>query len=60
MTNQELEQEYQKFKRKFFDACKDMNDAINELSPENLRRFKYEVREMLPTGLINLFNALKD
>jgi len=49
MTNQELEQEYQKFKRKFFDACKDMNDAINELSPENLRRFKYEVREMLPT-----------
>ena len=28
-----------------------MNDAINELSPENLRRFKYEVRDMLPTGL---------
>ena len=58
MTNEESEREYQKFQFDFSKACKDMSDAINELSPMNLERFKFEARRMLPIGLRNLINEL--
>ena len=58
MTNEELEREYQKFQFEFSKACKDMSDAINELSPMNLERFNFDARRMLPIGLRNLINEL--
>ncbi|MBQ9744583.1 MAG: hypothetical protein IJW19_05600 [Clostridia bacterium] len=58
MTNEELEQEYQKFQLDFNKACKDMSDAISKLSPANLERFKSNVRQILPIGLKNLIEEL--
>lgn len=59
-SNEELEQEYQKFVIKVAKANKDFSDAINELSPKNLNRFKQEMRHHLPMGFIKLCQLLKD
>ena len=58
--SEELAQEYQKFLEKIFKASKDFSDAVNGLSPQNLDRFKREMRTVLPAGLVNLFQALND
>lgn len=49
----ELEKEYFLFKVKIAKAGKDFNDSVNELSPENLKRFKREMLEKLPLGYLS-------
>ena len=34
------------------------NNAVNSLAPENLERFKREMRTILPAGIVNLFQML--
>lgn len=58
--NESMEQEYVNFKYKLLKACDDVSDAVANLSPENLKRFKLEFREIMPTAVINLFNVLND
>lgn len=54
MTKQEeLEKEYSLFFVKTAKASKDFNDAVSELSPENLKRFKREMLEKLPLGYLS-------
>lgn len=55
-----LTQEYQEFVEKVSKAGKDFCDAVNGLSPENLKRFKREMRTVLPAGFTNLLRALQD
>ena len=57
---EELEKEYFLFKVKIAKAGKDFNDAINELSPENLKRFKQEMKNILPKELIKLIQNLNN
>lgn len=54
----DLNKEYNLFKAKVIKATKDFSDAINELSPENYKRFKNEIKEVLPTAFVNLLNEL--
>ena len=54
----ELAQEYSKFMEKFLRASNDINNAIKELSPENLERFKSELKILLPTGVTKLLQEL--
>lgn len=54
----ELAQEYNKFMEKFLRASNDINNAINELSPENLARFKGEIKVLLPSGITKLLQEL--
>ncbi|MBQ7327726.1 MAG: hypothetical protein IJX00_02030 [Clostridia bacterium] len=61
MSNQEeLEKEYFLFKIKIAKINKAFYDAINELSPENLERFKQEMKCNLPQGLIQLMKDLNN
>lgn len=61
MTEQEkLEKEYSLFLVKIAKASKDFNDAVSELSPENLKRFKKEMKSVLPQGLIQLMKNLNN
>ena len=61
MSNQEeLEKEYFLFKIKIAKVNKDFYDAINELSPENLKRFKQKMKCNLPQGLIQLMKDLNN
>ena len=57
-SEMELEQEYNKFLEKFLRASNDINNAVNELSPENLARFKRELKALLPTGITKLMQEL--
>lgn len=57
-NREELEKEYQVFVSKISKAGKDFNDAVNELSPENLERFKKEMLTILPEGLVKLLRNL--
>ena len=57
---EELEKEYFLFKFKIAKAGKDFNDAINELSPENLKRFKQEMKSILPQELVKLIQNLNN
>ena len=57
---EDLEREYVQFKVKAAKASKDLNDALNELSPENQQRFKNEILIVLPVGLINFINSLNN
>ena len=59
-TNAELSKEYQEFVVKVKKASNDFNDAVNGLSPENLKRFKAEIRTILPAGLVQLIKNLQD
>lgn len=61
MTEQEiLEKEYSLFLVKIAKASKDFNDAVSKLSPENLKRFKKEMKSVLPQGLIQLMKNLNN
>ena len=51
-TAAQLEQEYQEFVAKVGKACKDVSDAINELSPENLQRFRPPWKQAILQALI--------
>ena len=53
-----LEREYAQFKVKAAKASKDLYDALNELSLENQQRFKNDILNVLPVGLINFINSL--
>jgi hypothetical protein len=57
---EESAQEYQEFVVKISKAGKDFCDAVNSLSPENLKVFKREMRKILPAGFTNLIKALQD
>lgn len=57
---EDLEREYAQFKVKAVKASKDLYDALNELSPENQQRFKIEILNVLPVGLINFINSLNN
>ena len=57
---EDLEREYNQFKVKAAKASKDLYDALNELSPENQQRFKNEILNVLPVGLINFINSLNN
>ena len=59
-TKAQLEQEYQEFVAKVSKACKDVSDVINELSPENLQRFKNESKPTLIAGLEKLIKMLTE
>lgn len=59
-NREELEKEYQIFVSKISKAGKDFTDAINELSPENLERFKKEMLVILPEGLVSLLRKLNN
>lgn len=49
MRNQNNEQkEYEEFIKKFIKTGKEISDAVNNLSPENLKRFKSELKNILP------------
>ena len=55
-----LEREYAQFKVKAAKASKDLYDALNELSLENQQRFKNDILNVLPVGLINFINSLNN
>ena len=57
---EELEKEYVLFKVKIAKAGKDFNDAINELSLEKLKRFKQEMKSLLPQEIIKLIQNLNN
>ena len=57
---EDLEREYAQFKVKASKASKDLYDALKELSPENQQRFKNEILNVLPVGLINFINSLNN
>ena len=57
-SKEELAKEYQKFVEDVLKARKDFSDAVNSLAPENLKRFKREMRTILPAGIVNLFQML--
>ena len=57
-SKEELAKEYQKFVEDVLKASKDFSDAVNSLAPENLERFKREMRAILPAGIVNLFQML--
>lgn len=57
---EELEKEYSLFLVKIAKASKDFNDAVSELSPENLKRFKHEMKSILPQELIKLIQNLNN
>ena len=57
-SKEELAKEYQKFVEDVLKASKDFSDAVNSLAPENLERFKHEMRTILPAGIVNLFQML--
>ena len=57
---EELEKEYFLFKVKITKAGKDFNDAVSELSPENLKRFKQEMKSILPQELTKLIQNLNN
>ena len=57
---EELAKEYQEFIVKVSKASKDFSDAVNSLSPQNLERFKREMRIVLPAGMISLLQVLND
>ena len=59
-TNAELLKEYQEFVVKVKKASNDFNDAVNSLSPENLKRFKAEMRTILPAELVKIIRNLQD
>lgn len=54
----QLDNEYQEFCIKATKACKDLNDAIEKLSPENLERFKSDFRIIFPSALQQLMHNL--
>ena len=57
-TIQELEQEYNEFKVKVLKASNDFANKINKLSPENRERFKNEMLNILPVGIVDLIRQL--
>lgn len=57
-TIQELEQEYNEFKVKVLKASNDFVNEINKLSPENQERFKKEMLNILPLGIVDLIKQL--
>ena len=57
-TIQELEQEYNEFKVKVLKASNDFANEINKLSPENRERFKNEMLNILPVGIVDLIRQL--
>ena len=57
-SKEELAKEYRKFVEDVLKASKDFSDAVNGLAPENLERFKCEMRTILPAGIVNLFQIL--
>ena len=57
-TIQELEQEYNEFKAKVLKASNDFVNEINKLSPENRERFKNEMLNILPVGIVDLIRQL--
>lgn len=57
---EDLEREYAQFKVKAAKASKDLYDALNELSLENQQRFKNDILNVLPVGLINFINSLNN
>ncbi|MCI5497685.1 MAG: hypothetical protein MR412_03760 [Firmicutes bacterium] len=57
-TIQELEQEYNEFKVKVLKASNDFVNEINKLSPENRERFKNEMLNILPVGIVDLIRQL--
>ena len=59
MINQkDLEKEYKEFVIKITKLSKEFTDAIDSLSPENLQKFKSEMKSILPIGLTNLIQLL--
>ena len=57
---EELEKEYSLFLVKIAKTSKDFNDTVSELSPENLKRFKQEMKSILPQELIKLIQNLNN
>ena len=65
MKNQNNEQkEYEefikKFIKKFIKTGKEINDEINKLSPKNLKRFKSELKNILPISFARLFEIVNN
>lgn len=61
MINQnDKQKEYEEFIKKFIKAGKEINDEINKLSPENLKRFKSELKIILPISFERLFELVND
>lgn len=56
----ELENEYQAFMLKLTKLGKDLNDEINNLSPENFKRFKSEIKNILPASFLQLSKLVND
>ena len=61
MINQNNEQkEYEEFVKKFIKTGKEINDAVNNLSPENLKRFKSELKNILPISFYKLLEIVNN
>ena len=58
--NQEEFVQYERCKIKISKACKDVEDAIKELSPNNLKLLKQEMSLILPAGLKNFIQFLNN
>ena len=64
MNCEELEKEYQEFVLKFSkvcsEACHDLNEAFDKLSPENKMRVKNYIKQILPANFIATLKFLQD
>ena len=61
MKNQNNEQkEYEEFIKKFIKTGKEISDEINKLSPKNLKRFKSELKNILPISFARFFEIVNN